>query len=193
MNFSAMFASLAAIVDGPTPTGPQPLTLHTPVRYDPGVLSELARSESAIRGAFDDFMRSVRGLAAVEAERSAAAMAASLRQLHREEAIQVYPVLASRFADDPEVEQAVSEARQDQFGLVRQLLRLVENILESARHQLVLESDLYRAEDLLLRYFENKQQFVYAAYRAAVEHVSRQERRAPALLGSLTSGKLANA
>lgn len=172
MNLSAMLASLAAIVEGPPQTGVQHLTLHTPVRCDPSVLSELAHWESAIRSAFDGFRSGVRGLAAEDAERAAASMAASLRHLHRDEAIQVYPVLASRYAEDAEIEQAISEARQDQFGLVRQLLRLVENMLGAVRDHIVPESDLYHAESLLYRYFENKQQFVYAAYRATVEHVS---------------------
>ncbi|MBS0569228.1 MAG: hypothetical protein JSS28_01350 [Proteobacteria bacterium] len=139
------------------------LTWHTPVRFDPGVLKRLIGQHDLLDArvaSLPDRFRHNRD----DAWRAAHACASQLRDMRRQEAIWIYPVIAHGTASDAAARRRSLNLRFGMNGLARRALRHLEDLAAVVRQATDISAGVAAVAASLQDYRQRNESELYTLY-----------------------------
>jgi hypothetical protein len=139
------------------------LTWHTPVRFDSGMLKRLIEQHLLLAARLDSLPeRYTRNRE--DAWRGALACASLMRDLRRQEAMWIYPVIAHGIANDAKARRRLLNLRFQMNGLARRTLRQFEDLAVAARQANDFTAGVATAANCLREYRARNESELYTLY-----------------------------
>ena len=152
-----------------TPSGTTP-TWNTPVQFDASLVAQLVAQHRELNARFVNVVGQL-DKDPDTTERAVRACANQLHDLRRTQALRLYPVITCWFAPDPAAWRLASQSRLVMSGLVRRVLRLLDDLIRAISSGAEIPAAADRAAIALTEYRRRNEGEMYPIY-ALMERLS---------------------